>query len=373
MKRQPRGRGFIALAVLAVIAALAAPPARAQGNDANWAQLVAAATKEGALTLVVPPSSTHREFLAAEWPKAFPDIALTQTPVPPEQQIVRIKTEREAGKFLWDAVITGSDNGFMMRDAGLLDPIRPELILEDVKDPATWCGWDAAFMDSAEQFVFTSRSYLKMPFYNARLLPPERVAALGGKVFLDPALKHSVIWDDPLFGGSGRTFAPVMLRLLGEDGLRQFVTEQAVFTHQMSDLVDRMARGQFAMSLGPIITDLLKRYTDAGVDLDVRPLGNTPELGAYANTGGSNIVIINRRPHPNATRLFLNWYLSKPVETALAQKMGEDTRRVDVPRFMDPAQRPVAGIKYFDAQTENNTPETRKAQELIAKFRGKAS
>ena len=49
---------------------------------------------------------------------------------------------------------------------------------------------------------------------------------------------------EPLVGGSGRTFAGVMLKLLGEDGLRQFVTEQAVFTPKMMDLVERMARGE---------------------------------------------------------------------------------------------------------------------------------
>jgi iron(III) transport system substrate-binding protein len=254
----------------------------------------------------------------------------------------------------------------------MLDPVRPEFVADDVKDPATWGGWDEAFADTAKEYVFTSRTFLKMPFYNAKLLAPDKVAASGTKIFLDPALKQKVIWDDPAFGGSGRTFAPVMLRLLSEDGLRRFVTEQVVLTSQMSDLVDRMARGQFFMSLGPVLTGLLERYKDAGIPLDIRPLGNTPELGAYANTGASNIVVIKNRPHPNATRVFLNWYLSKPVETALAKALGEDTRRADVPQQVEPAQQKLPGIKYYDAQSEENTPAARKAQELIAKFRGKS-
>ena len=358
--------------VLSVFLLASGSTALAQDKgDAEWNKLVAAAKQEGEIVIVVPPSSTHRDFLAREWPKAFPDIKLSQTSVTPGQQFTRISVERSAGKYLWDIVFTGSDNAFQLRDGGMLDPVRNEFVFADVKNPETWGGWDAAFADIAATYVFTSRTFLKMPFYNAKLLSPDKVKAEGAKIFLDPVFKHKVIWDDPAYGGSGRTFAPVMRRLLGDEGLRQFITQQVVFTSQMSDLVDRMARGQYIMSLGPVLTNLLDRYRNAGVPLDIRPLGNTPELGAYANTGASNIVVMKNRPHPNATRVFLNWYLSKPVEAGLAKEMGEDTRRTDVPQQVEPAQQRLPSVKYYDAQSEENTPAARQAQELIAKIRGK--
>ena len=338
----------------------------------EWDKLLAAAKGEGEVILIVPPSSTHRAFLSQEWPKAFPDIKLSQTALPGGQLMPRLTVERQAGKYLWDLALTGSDNGFEMRDAGMVDPILPELLFPDVKDPKTWGGWDEAFMDKERKYVFAARSFLKMPFYNAALLAPEKVKRLGTKVFLDPGLKESVIWHDPLFGGSGRTFAPVMLRLLGKDGLRTFVTDQVVFTAKMMDLVERMARGQFAMSLGPVMTQMLGRYKKAGVDFDIRPLGNTPELGAYGNTGGSNTVVVKNRPHPNATRVFLNWYLSKPVAAALAKRMGEDSRRVDIPEQVAPNQRRVPGVKYWEAQREEYTKEMEKAQDLVREIRGKS-
>jgi iron(III) transport system substrate-binding protein len=346
--------------------------ALAQGSeDTAWAKLVATAKEEGDIVIIVPPSASHRDFLAREWPKAFPEIKLSQTSVAPGQQFTRLSLERGAGKYLWDLAFTGSDTAFQLRDAGMLDPIKPEFVLAGVKNPATWGGWSEAFADTAATHVFTSRTFLKMPFYNAKLLSPEMVRTEDTKIFLDPALKKKVIWDDPAFGGSGRTFAPVMLRLLGEDGLRQFVATQVVFVTQMSDLVERMARGQYIMSLGPVLTGLLDRYRDAGVPLDIRPLGNTPELAAYANTGASNIVVLKNRPHPDATRVFLNWYLSQPVEAALAKEMGEDTRRTDVAQQVEPAQQRLPGVRYYEAQKEENTPAARKAQELIAKIRGK--
>mgnify|MGYP001548441687 CR=1 FL=1 len=367
-----RAGQFLSIALSLFLLTGGGSAARAQDvSDPAWGKLVAAAKQEGEIVIITPPSATHRDFLAREWPKAFPDIKLSQTSVVPGQQFTRLSLERSAGKYLWDIVFTGSDNAFQLRDAGMLDPVRGEFVFADIKNPDTWGGWDAAFADTARTYVFTSRNFLKMPFYNAKLLSPDKVKAEGTKIFLDPALKQKVIWDDPQYGGSGRTFAPVMLRLLGEDGLRQFVSTQVVFTTQMSDLVDRMARGQYVMSLGPVMTGLLDRYRDAGVPLDIRPLGNTPDLGAYANTGASNIVVMKNRPHPNAARGFLNWYLTKPIEAALAKEMGEDTRRTDVPQQVDPAQQRLPRVKYYDAQKEANTPAARKAQALIAQFRGK--
>ena len=267
----PTRRAGCAFSIVLSVFLLASGAARAQaGGDTEWSKLVAAAKQEPEIVIIVPPSSTHREFLAREWPKAFPEIKLSQTSVPPGQQFTRLSVERSAGKYLWDLAFTGSDNAFQLRDAGMVDPVKPELVLADVKDPATWGGWDEAFADTAAEYVFTSRTFLKMPFYNATQLSPDKVKAQGTKIFLDPALKQKVIWDDPAFGGSGRTFAPVMQRLLGEEGLRQFVGQQVVFVTQMSDLVDRMARGQFILSLGPVLTGLLDRYRDAGVPLDVR-------------------------------------------------------------------------------------------------------
>jgi iron(III) transport system substrate-binding protein len=337
---------------------------------AEWDKTVAAANKEGEMVMVVSAGNAQRDFLAREWAKAFPEITLSMSTIPGPQLMPRFRLERESGKYLWDVVMTGSENAFRMRDAHFADPVVPEFILPDVADPKTWGGWDAAFMDKEHKYVFASRSNLKLPYFNAKLLDPAKVKALGSKIFLDPQLKGKVIWHDPLLPGSGRTFAPVMLRVLGEDGLKKFVTEQCVFTPNQADAVERLVRGQFLVGMGPIITGLLEPYTSAGLKLDIRALGNTPPYGAYLNSGGSNTVVVNRRPHPNAARVFMNWHLSKPVATALSKATGEDTRREDVPSQAPADEQPVRGVKYWDAQREEYAPEVKHAQALIKKFRG---
>jgi ABC-type glycerol-3-phosphate transport system substrate-binding protein len=109
----------IALPVFLLASGGGAALAQASG-DAEWNKLVAAAKQEGDIVLIIPPSSTHRAFLAREWLKAFPEIKLSQTSVIPGQQFTRLSVERSAGKYLWDLVFTGSDNAFQLRDAGML-------------------------------------------------------------------------------------------------------------------------------------------------------------------------------------------------------------------------------------------------------------
>jgi ABC-type glycerol-3-phosphate transport system substrate-binding protein len=132
-----------------------------------------------------------------------------------------------------------------------------------------------------------------------------------------------------------------------------------------------MARGQYAIGMGPVMTRLLDRYRKAGVEFDIRPLGNTPEFAAYSNTGGSNLMVLKDRPHPNALKVFVNWVLSKPVATRLAAAMGQDTSRADVPAQVDPAEARVAGAAYYEPQREELEAELQASHAYIRKLRGK--
>jgi ABC-type Fe3+ transport system substrate-binding protein len=265
----------------------------------------------------------------------------------------------------------GVMGAFLARDAGFLDPVLPEFIFPDVKDPKTWGGWDATFYDKERKYIFTYQYYLKMPFYNTALLAPEKVQRLGAKVFLDPSLKGKIIWHDPLIPGSGNTFGVVMRHVLGDAGLTEFVTKQVVFTSSMNDLVAKMARGEYAISLGPILTGLIKPYQTAGVKIDIQPLGNTPELGAYGDSGSEFLVVLKNRPHPNATRVFINWLLSKRIAALQAAAMAQDSRRTDVASVVELAQRVIPGANYIVPQREEMLPQVDSALAFIKKARGK--
>jgi ABC-type Fe3+ transport system substrate-binding protein len=76
--------------------------------------------------------------------------------------------------------------------------------------------------------------------------------------------------------------------------------------------------------------------------------------GASIGGGGSSVVVlINRAPHPNAARVFINWYLSRQGQTVWQSVMNKkeveasDSMRIDIPKDdVLPEARRVEGKKY---------------------------
>ena len=65
------------------------------------------------------------------------------------------------------------------------------------------------------------------------------------------------------------------------------------------------------------------------------------------------VVLIDRAPHPNAARVFINWYLSRQGQTVWQSVMNKkeveasDSMRIDIPKDdVLPEARRVEGKKY---------------------------
>jgi len=63
----------------------------------------------------------------------------------------------------------------------------------------------------------------------------------------------------------------------------------------------------------------------------------------------SAITLVNRAPHPNAAKVFINWFLSRRGQIVYQESHGDrDSLRADIPKDKVPAaQRRIAGRKYF--------------------------
>jgi ABC-type Fe3+ transport system substrate-binding protein len=64
------------------------------------------------------------------------------------------------------------------------------------------------------------------------------------------------------------------------------------------------------------------------------------------------ITLVNKAPHPNAAKVFINWYLSRKGQTAMQKDMAKfadapDSLRIDIPKDdVAPNNRRVAGVNY---------------------------
>jgi len=254
-------------------------PANAQDWNSEWDKVVAAANAEGALVLDSQPNIEMRKYVQEEWAKAYSKIALSVSTTPGAQFLARIRTERSVNKYLWDVSVSSVTTAYTLYHEDVLDPLRPEFILPDVKNPATWGGWDSVFMDKAGQYVFGMSAALKSPYYDTAKVSADEIAKLGLRTLLDPAYKGKILWHDPLVSGSGQTFAYVLRTRLGDDLLKKLILDQkVVFMAQQDQVVEAMARGVGWIGIGPFVRAHLEPYLAAGVKMDVRAFGNDPAM-----------------------------------------------------------------------------------------------
>jgi iron(III) transport system substrate-binding protein len=347
-------------------AALAAGSACAQ--ETQWERIVAAAEREGTVVINSQPNQAWRDYIQREFPKAYPKITVNMSVLPTEQFVARVRTERSAEKYLWDLGASGATSGFYLKEA--LDPILPELVLPGVNDPQAWGGWDEAQVDSPPKKIFAMSAYLQVPYYNAKAVPPEQVERLGLKVMLEPAYLGKTAWHDPAVAGGGQAMGP-LIRTLGDDGVRKLVIDQkTVFYAQQQAVVEAMARGTALFGLGPPVRSLIAPYLQAGAgrNVEIRGFGNSPAV-AYVSIGGNCLYVFNKRPHPNAARVFVNWILTKKVQYELAKVLDMTSRRQDIPATAPPDEMPIRGAKYITPQREESFPELVSAGKFVDEIR----
>ena len=100
--------------------------------QADWEQSVAAAKKEGQLTLYGSPDF---EALFGEFHKKYPEIKITGVFNRGADVAKRLMAERRAEKHLADLYVNGMTTGYnVFYKAKALDPIPPLLVLPEVID-----------------------------------------------------------------------------------------------------------------------------------------------------------------------------------------------------------------------------------------------
>jgi ABC-type glycerol-3-phosphate transport system substrate-binding protein len=334
------------------LSALIATPCAAQMQGAEWERTIEAANKEGSLVMFSQPNQAAREFIAKEWAKVFPKIDLSISAIPEAQFQARFRTERAAGKYLWDVAVAGSNTGYFFAHEGTVVPVLDLILDPQTRRPEMWGGWDQAFVDVDGKNVFAMSGFVGSPWFNALNVPPDKVGRLGLRLMLEPEYQGKIVWQDPSGPGAGRAYGPLLRTRLGDDNLRKLVVDQkTVFVKDQHFVVEAIARGTAWIGIGPPVRSLIAPFTQAGIKTDVRPFGKGPDA-AIISIGGSALYAFDKMPHPNATRLFVTWILSRDIQHGLAKATGQRSRREDVPETAEPDETPIKGAKYLMSQRE---------------------
>lgn len=317
---------------------------------AEWQQTLDAAKKEGTVSVFGPDGNDMHDVLTAPFEKEF-GIKVDYVGDPGPGIPPRINQERSAGKFLWDIIVAGTSTGLGSLIPGkILDPMDPALILPDVKDPKTWRGGSMEFLDDNHTMLVMS------PFQRGTLfINPKLAAATDFKSYkdlLDPKWKGKIVLDDPRKAGPGQaTFTFFYLQPdLGPDYIKALGQQQMTVVKDFSQEVDMIGQGRNPVLLGGADFIVFARAKQ-GVPIEVVDPRGLKE-GSDVSPANGSVGLVNKPPHPNAAKVYLNWLLSKDEQTAFAKTNGYISARVDVPTDFAPAWRvPQPGaIKTYDAK-----------------------
>ena len=330
--------------------------------QAEWDALIKAAQEEGELSLTFGGAAGRNFRPVANFFGEKFGIEMVIATGSGSANLNRVLAERETGRYLVD-VMYGGATPFVSRmiPTNGLDPIADLFIHPEVTDKSLWYGGKHWYADPDQKFVFSfaanaGPTNLSMR-YNTDLVTPEDIDAITSVFdYLDAKWKGKIVAHLPTGAGGGGTYHRVYVHPdIGPSWIDAFVSPEldVTFSNDARFIVDGIAKGKFAMGIA---------VGGAGRDLDslgtlgapVKALRKELKEGGQMSASGSvNLMTTpTRRPHPNAAKLWVNWWLSREGQTlmhTMSEVIPDPTLRVDVTDWGKTAEvdRRVEGKSYY--------------------------
>jgi iron(III) transport system substrate-binding protein len=237
--------------------------------------------------------------------------------------------EHSSGRPMTDVVLKGIETGFTLTDAGAVADLHPYLVGPDI-EPAKWLNGRLKFVDNAGRHIITYGSYVKLGWvYTKDQVNPQEFTTW--RDLLDPRWKGKIVMSDPTSSGSGSSIADYWYSTpeLGKPFIEQFFRQQDVMLlRNDQQIVNSVAHGRHLIGLGlgdNSAVGALEKNIPIGI-VDARALRERP----YTTAGVSSLTVLDRAPHPNAARVYLNWFLSQEGQTIFTKASMLPSNRQDV-------------------------------------------
>jgi iron(III) transport system substrate-binding protein len=331
----------------------------------NWPQVVAAARGEGGLSIIGPPGTDARDALTVGFQRKYPEIQVEFNGMSSGAIGPKLLAEREAGQYRADLYVGGTGTVFLdLMPVGAVDPILPYLAGPETREQSMWMGGKFDFADNDEKYTIAFLSGVKSPLaYNPSLVSASEFRSY--KDLLDPRWRGKMALTDPRTAGPGPATATFFYTTpgLGKEYLRQLFATGVVLSKDDRQILDWVARGQYPLAISPSERQAAEMKAK-GVPIELLS-GNLLEESTYLSISFGAVTVINRPPHPNAVKLYLDWLLSQEGQTASSKASSLASRRLDVPTdHVNPAMVPQPGVQYQENYKEAYIP----VREELAQF-----
>jgi len=314
--------------VWALGALLVWTPARA---DTEWDKIVAAAKKEGMVSVIGPQGTETKDALMQGFSRKYPEIRVEFNGMSGSAVTAKVLTEQGARKFLADMAVTGTTTGITgLMPGGGVDPIRAYLVGPNSGDPSVWIGKNYNFADDTGKYVVIMSAYVKAPFiYNTKEVSADEIDSWND--LLDPKWKNRIALRDPTRpgGGLGNATLWYITPSLGKEFIRKLFDQDPILSGNDRQILDFVAKGKAPIGIGP--SDVLtNELIGRGLPLKHFDPVRIKE-GTYITAGNGAVVVLRNPPHPNALKVYLDYLFSAEGQLEWSKGAGFASMRRDVP------------------------------------------
>lgn len=327
-------------------------PAVKTGWEREWEITAREARKEGRLVVITTVGPTVRTALIKGFKDRF-GVDIEFLSGTGREISEKLSSERKSGLYLADIYQGGVTTPVtLLKPAGIMGDIEQAFILPELKEPAeikkTWFGEKLTWVDPPHKILAFTGFPQDIMSVNTNMVRPEEMKSY--KDMLNPKWKGKIAsFDLSMPGAGGYLFGVVGEKIMGMDFWREFARQDVFITRDHRQLAEWVARGKYAIAVAPkpeVIDDFIKEGAPLRTLTD-------PVEGAVLATGSGGLALLDRAPHPNAAKLFVNWLLTRETLATYTRAYAAQSLRLDVPTdFLPPERLRKSGVKYYFGDEE---------------------
>jgi iron(III) transport system substrate-binding protein len=321
-----------------------------ESGTSVWEQALRAARKEGTVSVYFWQGGNLDKVLQV-FQQKHPDIRLAAVGGRGSGFINRIIAEMRAGKHLVDVCICGVTSPYevLHKRADALESIKSAFILSDVSDPSKWWQGKHHFQDPEGRFIFVywGRAAATRVSYHTKLVNAGEFTSYWD--ILNAKWKGKIVAIEPTESAGGWRALYYKPGVGPEFVQRLFADSAVIFSREDRQAADWLAVGKAALGL---FVSAIPEAKGQGLPVDEFKDSNFKEPPSLDSGPNGTIALMKHAPHPNAAKVFINWFLSREGQTTYQTIMNTSTDQVesmreDIPKDPVPlAYRRRSGVDY---------------------------
>ncbi len=327
--------------------------------EVEWEETLALAREEGQVIMALGGTASRNFAPRFEIFEAETGIEVIAAAGGGSTQVTKVTAEREAGLFTTDIWMTGITSTKAINRVGALkDNFLEHIILPDILDVNNWFDGRHWFPIGLEG---TAMMYCASPSvafsYNTELADVSGLTSWWDLV--DGRFKGQ--WVGKFPWESGQTDSELFINNpdLGEAFIRTFMLEQdAEWVADAQQAVDLLAKGvkSIFMPTGNASDDV-DSLASLGFPVKNHFAQGFKEGGRLAVGGACAQSLLKDAPHPNAQKVFANWWFTAENLYETGGITNDHSLRTDVATDnLDPNYVRKEGVTYFFPEADPRVP-----------------